>query len=602
MKGANRWPPAFALGLTAVLVFLVLPNPLRIPQNNPAAQPDYAPVPGKNDETSNNANFGETDQASSEGIGAGGLDEGGLPDPPPPAESVFAPRNKPCVGGHQTEDPLSPPCVPFFEGDNGGATAQGVTKDSIRIIFYNDLGIEGDMTRPWKLSDEQPDHEADAYGQQTYLVRTVKALFNFYQEAYLTYDRRIELIAVPAASGIGSTSAQRIIDATNIQNEFHPFAVVHFGDNGQPFLTKMASYLVPGFGLNADVQRSTIEEAAPYAWSFFPDQESEAAWSASFICRKLRGRPARFSSDPLIQQKTRKFGLAFPQTSERGPESRQLAAKLQDYLAQECGLKATPDLATTELIVKKYNDPAGGEAGAIMADFFRYGVTTVICYCVPVQNEITVTKMQNAAGALNYYPEWYWDHTSRMFRAIWNELFAQDRQNGFGTTYHWRNLSFKEQYWYRAYLRKASGSIPNTRFGFDIYHLFLNLFQGLQGAGPLLTAKSVERGMFTFNYLDRTHLTAPIGGYGPYNRQAVSSYTFIDTGMGFWWDPTGTPPGEQEPRGCLRAVRSGKRFYAGEWPEGDEDIFANVDDPKSPLYDPCYQDDTKILKASPGDF
>src|SRR5437660_234977 len=34
-----------------------------------------------------------------------------------------------CVNGHQTADPLSPPCVASFSGDNGGATYQGVSRD-----------------------------------------------------------------------------------------------------------------------------------------------------------------------------------------------------------------------------------------------------------------------------------------------------------------------------------------------------------------------------------------------------------------------------------------------------------------------------------------
>ncbi len=43
-----------------------------------------------------------------------------------------------CVAGLQTEDPLSPTCVPFNQGDNGGSTYQGVTAKEVR----NDLGYE----------------------------------------------------------------------------------------------------------------------------------------------------------------------------------------------------------------------------------------------------------------------------------------------------------------------------------------------------------------------------------------------------------------------------------------------------------------------------
>ncbi|MFP5224561.1 MAG: hypothetical protein ACLGH3_03235 [Actinomycetota bacterium] len=600
MKGSNRWPPIFALGLTAVLVFLVLPNPLRVPQNNPAAQAEFAPVPGKREQSSASANFGETNQASSEGIGSGGDSGiGGPPPPPPPTDFIYKPSNKNCVGDppRQTEDPLSPPCVPFFDGDNKGSTWRGVTGDTIKVVLYNDLNVEGDMTKPWKVSDEQADHETSQNGQQTYLVRTIKGLLSFFTQRYQTYGRRVELIAVPSQNGLTSTCSQRATDATTVNRKHQPFAVVHFGDGGQCFLTEMAEkYQVPGFGLNADVPRKLFEDVRPYTWGFFPDQETEASYSASFICRKLFGRKAKFANSPTLQELTRKFGLIFPTKSQRGPESAELADLLMRFMQQDkacAGIKIGKG-RENDVVVRTIANDGKAEASGIMTDFVSFNVTTIICYCVPVQTENTVTTMQTTAQGLNYYPEWYWDHASRMFRAIWNELFNNDAMSSFGTSYHWRNDSFKEQYWYRAYLTQWPGTIPNTRFGFDIYHLFLNLYQGLQGAGPQLTPESVERGMFTFNYLDRTNFFGPIGGYGPYDRNAVSSYTFIDTGMAFYWDPTGTPPGENNPKGCLRAVRDGRRYYAGEWPEGDDDLFQ----PSSP----CYQDDTKILKSGPGDF
>lgn len=138
------------------------------------------------------------------------------------------------------------------------------------------------------------------------------------------------------------------------------------------------------------------------------------------------------------------------------------------------------------------------------------------------------------------------------------------------------------------------GSVPNTRFGFDIYHLYLNLFQAIQGAGPDLTPDSADQGMFTFNFLDRSNPFVPIEGYGPYNADAISSYTFVDTAMGWWWDPAGTPPGGRQGEGCPRLMNEGLRYYAGEWPEGDADLFVGGA--------PCNQDDTEIADPQAGDF
>src|SRR5687767_737413 len=50
-------------------------------------------------------------------------------------ETVDVARVRQCVGDppRQIEDPQSPPCVPYWSGDNGGATWRGVTRDEIRV-------------------------------------------------------------------------------------------------------------------------------------------------------------------------------------------------------------------------------------------------------------------------------------------------------------------------------------------------------------------------------------------------------------------------------------------------------------------------------------
>jgi hypothetical protein len=91
--------------------------------------------------------------------------------------------------------------------------------------------------------------------------------------------------------------------------------------------------------------------------------------------------------------------------------------------------------------------------------------------------------------------------------------------------------------------------------------------------------------MFTFNYLDRANPWLPTGGYGPYGRDAVSDYTFVDTAMAVSWDPAGTAPGGLRGEGCMRVGREGLRYYAGEWPKGDGDLFQ--------AGDPCTADQYK---------
>jgi hypothetical protein len=587
------WPPAVATGIAFALVFLVLPNPLRVPQNNPTAAAEYAPVPG-NQSSAQNANFSQTNSADSAGLGSGGDGSGALPGKlPPPPPPQFRPRQKQCYGNppRQTEDPLSPPCVGFFEGDNGGSTWNGVTKDEIKIVLYNDLGFSGDMNKPWQPSDES---SSCATGGAPYqcenLVRTVKSQLRYFAQRYQTYGRNVHVIAKKSNGGIEAVCPGRRGDADDTKLELNPFAVVHLGDNAGCYFDELAhEFKTPGFGLNSDVPRQYFDNNAPYVWGFFPDQESESDWSASFLCRKLfdggKGK-GRLSTDPTMHNQPRKFGLVWQSDSKRG-----VIAELKNLLKKQttkwCGHNM---FAPPYGLEASFKSGGQDQAPGIMTEFKRQNITTVICYCTPVPTELSVGGFQNAANSLSYYPEWYWDHTSRMFRAIWNQTYGDPKQFSFGVSHHWRNPGFHEQYWYKAYKTQDSSGEPNAFFNFDVYELFLNLFEGIQAAGPELTPQTIERGMFTFNYLNRNDPYEPIGGYGGYNSNAVSDYTFVDTAMGWWWDPKGRAPGDASPQGCLRVIGGGRRFYAPEWTPGDADIGKTAD--------PCSQDDRKLEDRS----
>ncbi|HEX6379761.1 MAG TPA: hypothetical protein VF180_00815, partial [Acidimicrobiia bacterium] len=157
---ARKYPPLLAMALAVLIAVAVLPSALNLPQANPTETLEYAPVPPSDDDpppppaAGNLASLG---LASSPGIVSGpadtGVGTGGpgpgpgpAPDdaPPPPADilppAIKTPSTKRCVGKppRQTEDPLAPPCVASFAGDNFGATYQGVSKDEIAILFYFD--------------------------------------------------------------------------------------------------------------------------------------------------------------------------------------------------------------------------------------------------------------------------------------------------------------------------------------------------------------------------------------------------------------------------------------------------------------------------------
>jgi len=484
--------------------------------------------------------------------------------------------------------------VPYFDGNNGGATFQGVTKDSIRIVFYNDRTFEGELNEPWKPSDDDQCQSAAAGPYECQgAIRTMKAHLKYFAERYMTYDREVRVVAQKSSGNVGGTCASRQADADRAIREWEPFAVVSLVQGNQHcYAAKMSKERIPVFGLNEDLPEESYEAVRPYAFGFMPTQEVQSSWTASFICRKLVGGNARFSDDVLVGGLPRKIGFIRPQGESRGSELPEAAAMLVSELKRQCDY---------EFDIERYYEarqnpsPSGAaEAPNIISLFKQERVTTIVCYCIPVGPENTAPTMLRTATGANYFPEWVWDQASAMDRGQWQRVHGDRSQPAMGTTYFWYSPAFREQFHYQAYLSQEPGTEASTFWSYRYYHLYLNLFEAIQAAGPKLTPETVEQGMFTFNFLIHGDPRVPMGGYGPYGPNAISNYTFVDTGMAWWWDPNGTPPGGTNREGCMRAVRGGIRAYPGDgdlaWPPGDADLFNESD--------PCTQDLYKIADPS----
>src|SRR5258708_21973395 len=97
-----------------------LPSALNLPQANPGQTLEYAPVPGNGTQANAGGSFAGLGLGSGgEGSGtAGGLPDLGLLGP----LAQQPPSQYRCVGNppRQTEDPLSPPCLPSYNGNHRG--------------------------------------------------------------------------------------------------------------------------------------------------------------------------------------------------------------------------------------------------------------------------------------------------------------------------------------------------------------------------------------------------------------------------------------------------------------------------------------------------
>ena len=519
--------PALALVAVSALLAVLLPSALTVPQSGPTTLAEFAPVPGQGQGSSD---ISSLDSASSGGIGFGsgkGGSEGFTPPPEVGAPSQKKAQLKKCVGNppRQTEDPLSPPCVAFFEGDNFGETWKGVTRDEVQAVLKVDSGSTDNRTG--QLIDcARPLEDGDIAGD-TYC----RSYMRYFNDRYQTYGRRVHLWADHVAP-------METIDQKK------PFAAE--GSFSWPARKTMA--------LTYDGQlRRTYQSVAPYAIGVRHDIEDMGSIAASFICRKLNARPAKYAG-PLLSGNPRKFGVWY----NNGQQTTWLRDAVLAQLSDQCDLKIPSSRIVTG------NTPAS--AGILQNE----GVTSVIAIMTGQDPAVAV----NLATQAGFFPEWVIPGgvSQRGLDVNANGRLVEPTQwsRAFGLTFDYRRDAIADQPWNRAY-REACGECPalNTATGsaapYD-YEILQMLFWGIQAAGPRLTPVNLDKGL---------HAIPPKASTNPYQPAAYfapGNYTFIKDASAIWWDPQGRAPGSTS-TGCYRLPDGGTRRRTGEWPSGDDDLF-----------------------------
>ena len=590
---SKRWtrsyPPLALIGVAVLVAVLILPSSLNLPQSNPSTVLEYAPVPPQDENPPPPAD------GNLSSLGLGSSDTLAVPLEPPPApppldESGLGarPNQKQCVGNppRQTEDPSSPPCVPFFEGDNFGATYQGVTGEEITVLSYFDAGgygpvgqLEGsppagtyvDIDAP-RLPNCPPDQgqtDSDPKQCDHVIVRMMKGISRYFNTRFQTYKRRVHFWVYFTAA---DSAAERRGDAVANWEKLKPFAVIdHATFNGfnAEYQQAMTQLGVLSFAsTEGSLPASFYREVAPLAWAFYPDIEHWSEMYASYVCQKVLPFPVRRfnQGNGSPNGEKRKFGMWW--TNDPATPDLTYFADITREKLIKCGVDIAEEATFSHSGFAVDGNDTGTEATQAAARFSSRGVTTIL-YMGGVE-----TRLSAAADGARYYPEIIiagdLDVDSNAIGRLQNQNVWR---NAWGQTFHVRINRLEDSPGFRAYKEgDPGGDDAAGLFARDSYRDIFMLYQAIQVSGPKLTPEKIDAG---FHAIPERASTDPFVAAFFFDS---GDYTSVKDSAEQWWDPNGRPVGGGAQPGCWRMVREGKRYLAGDW-EGGDVAFKNADDP-----------------------
>lgn len=540
-------------GLVVVaLLAVIIPFAIRAAQASPPPIAEFAPQVQKP------ITDAPQEQTARFGNGAGGQANGGgsasptpsaliaalLPSPSPtfPPNTLF----RRCVGNppRQIEDSQSPPCVPFFNGPNGGATSIGVTKDTIKVAT---------------LCSKAPNKNGDDQDFATFFNRR----FEF-------YGRQIVLDCHGWSATADAPTARADANAVVANGDFASTEYPN-GDAGLYYYDELArNHVVAGATLNDFLTQNWMSQR-PSVFQYEMSVDNVFSNLGQFTCDWLAGKPpSHMGGTALNKPTTRKFGIYF---TYGATDSAVSTAPLKQALAQ-CGV-AIDSNSEVDLLASDASAQAQQQAAVKLASA---GVTTV--FCLPSNVSAQCGPLQRDSTQQNFYPEWIFSTYGIADRQYDFKLFqfpAEQMANTFGITVTPRQINPQDEPWWWA-MHEANptqtndGSTVTEYFEYLEYHSWLLLASGIQEAGPNLTPQTFAAG------LQRALFPNPItpemeGAVG----FAGGSHSMTTDVAVWWWNNTARSPYTGDNPGTICYFNHGQRFNASSW--------ARINGP-DPLFNP----------------
>ena len=439
-----------------------------------------------------------------------------------------------------------PVCVVAWKkgADNGGATAQGVTKDKIRVVVVtpNPTQLAAQVAGvPQNRQTGKPGLMSDAF------TDNLAAVKGFYE----TYGRDIDLQYVEST---GNDEAAQRADALKVE-ELKPFAVIDSLSTGLDTLeTVIAADKILVTGYAATTEKALKQ--APYRWGQ-SDSQAVAYNVSEMVGKQLVGKKAAWAGDDSLKSKPRVFAMIYA-TGVIDPKQFDTAlAKYKGKTAENFAYKGNGSPLGDK-------EQAQQDAPPMIVKMKSEGVTSVILF-----TDIGMTSvLLEQANKQDFHPEWIM--TGNQFQdAVFLDRNSYDQSqwahafgtSGFAPTYQDGVKTVDPVAWYWGASQGTYNSVVDSWLQW--------LLGGIHTAGPKLTAKTFQQGLFA---TPAPQNDAQIGSYYgknarlPYDEYMAGTVTFAPS----WYDSATEGPdniyGDRIGKGVLWYLNDGARYHSGGWP------------------------------------
>jgi len=446
-------------------------------------------------------------------------------------------------------------CFAPFEGDNGGATATGVTADEITIVYY-----EGQANDPI-IAYVTDAIAVDDTNQQQFA--TMAEIVRYYETYYELYGRQINLVTYEGTGGARDEVAARA-DAIAIAEQYHPFAVLNGPDLTSAFADELAAREILCIGCTPGQPPDFYTDRDPYVFGLDGSAIQKQTHVLEFLQKQIIGKNAEHGGD-AVKDQPRVFGYVYLESSGASGDLASTLGASMEALGAPFAESISYEL-----------DPFTIQqtAALVISRMKAAGVTTIVFNGDPVAPR----DFTKEATAQEYFPEWIVAASTLVDVTAFARTYDQEQwQHAFGVTQLAARSNPVNAGYFANYVW-FTGVEPPADQTIGVFAVEPALFFAvLQYTGPNLSAETFRDALFasvsTIPAISQPFLTYGDNGYWG----GVVDYQGVDDATAFWWDPNATGLDEirKEGTGMYTYVDGGKRYLPGEW--ATEDKLFNPD-------------------------